>query len=198
MEKTLCPLCVRVVSLSDLTFHLTTSHGVVPQSAVNSLLLWVLTTSNFASNNNNNNNNNKNNENKVSKDSAKFQKPPPANGGNQFSQSFSVAHGPTHDATRGQFSDDASKRFPVTEREIALTGRQTLPAASVGLFAVVDAQPSERVDFVKRPFDGRTAACNSFVFTSFAQRRVAERHAVTGRTSLVRDATFADAVQVGC
>jgi hypothetical protein len=84
MENTLCPLCVRVVSLADLTFHLTTSHGVVPQSAVNSLLLWVLTTSNFASNNNNNNNNNKNNENKVNKDSAKFQKPPPANGGNQF------------------------------------------------------------------------------------------------------------------
>ena len=34
-----------------------TSHGVVPQSAVNALLLWVLTTNNFAMNNNNNNNN---------------------------------------------------------------------------------------------------------------------------------------------
>jgi hypothetical protein len=63
LDNTLCPLCVRVVSLVDLTLHLATSHGVVPQSAVNALLLWVLTTNNFVNNNNSNNdklsNNNK-------------------------------------------------------------------------------------------------------------------------------------------
>merc|ERR1719150_912012 len=38
------------VPLMDLTVHLASHHGLVPQSAVNSLLLWVLTTNTFALN----------------------------------------------------------------------------------------------------------------------------------------------------
>ena len=34
----------------DLTVHLASQHGLVPQSAVNALLLWVLTSNTFALN----------------------------------------------------------------------------------------------------------------------------------------------------
>ncbi|XP_040572015.1 uncharacterized protein [Lepeophtheirus salmonis] len=50
-----CPLCLTSISLLDLSDHLMTIHGLVPQTAVNSLILWVLT--NFQKQIKNNNNN---------------------------------------------------------------------------------------------------------------------------------------------
>jgi len=45
-----CPLCMTCVPIMDLTVHLASQHGLVPQSAVNALLLWVLTSNTFALN----------------------------------------------------------------------------------------------------------------------------------------------------
>ena len=45
-----CPLCMTPVPIMDLTVHLATQHGLVPQTAVNALLLWVLTSNTFALN----------------------------------------------------------------------------------------------------------------------------------------------------
>ena len=45
-----CPLCMTSVPIMDLTVHLASQHGLVPQSAVNALLLWVLTSNTFALN----------------------------------------------------------------------------------------------------------------------------------------------------
>ena len=45
-----CPLCMTAVPIMDLTVHLASQHGLVPQSAVNALLLWVLTSNTFALN----------------------------------------------------------------------------------------------------------------------------------------------------
>ena len=45
-----CPLCMSCVPIMDLTVHLASQHGLVPQSAVNALLLWVLTSNTFALN----------------------------------------------------------------------------------------------------------------------------------------------------
>merc|ERR1719350_1564145 len=45
-----CPLCMTSVPIMDLTVHLATQHGLVPQTAVNALLLWVLTSNTFALN----------------------------------------------------------------------------------------------------------------------------------------------------
>merc|ERR1719189_2917475 len=45
-----CPLCMSLVPIMDLTVHLASQHGLVPQSAVNALLLWVLTSNTFALN----------------------------------------------------------------------------------------------------------------------------------------------------
>ena len=45
-----CPLCMSCVPIMDLTVHLASHHGLVPQSAVNALLLWVLTSNTFALN----------------------------------------------------------------------------------------------------------------------------------------------------
>merc|ERR1719150_275136 len=45
-----CPLCMTPVPIMDLTVHLASQHGLVPQSAVNALLLWVLTSNTFALN----------------------------------------------------------------------------------------------------------------------------------------------------
>ena len=47
-----CPLCMTNVPIMDLTVHLASQHGLVPQSAVNALLLWVLTSNTFALNDN--------------------------------------------------------------------------------------------------------------------------------------------------
>ena len=47
-----CPLCMTSVPIMDLTVHLASQHGLVPQSAVNALLLWVLTSNTFALNDN--------------------------------------------------------------------------------------------------------------------------------------------------
>jgi len=47
-----CPLCMNCVPIMDLTVHLASQHGLVPQSAVNALLLWVLTSNTFALNEN--------------------------------------------------------------------------------------------------------------------------------------------------
>ena len=80
MDSTLCPLCVRVVPLPELPSHLTANHSVMPQSSINSLLLWVLTI-----NNNLTNISNKNNENiglnKANKDGDKLNKLPTNGGG---------------------------------------------------------------------------------------------------------------------
>eukprot|EP00096_Caligus_rogercresseyi_P012119 TRINITY_DN4991_c0_g1_i1.p1 TRINITY_DN4991_c0_g1~~TRINITY_DN4991_c0_g1_i1.p1 ORF type:complete len:1104 (+),score=295.55 TRINITY_DN4991_c0_g1_i1:143-3454(+) len=38
-----CPLCLASIPLLDLSDHLISLHGLVPQTAVNSLVLWVLT-----------------------------------------------------------------------------------------------------------------------------------------------------------
>merc|ERR1719322_1033168 len=45
-----CPLCMTPVPIMDLTVHLASQHGLVPQSAVNALLLWILTSNTFALN----------------------------------------------------------------------------------------------------------------------------------------------------
>ena len=45
-----CPLCMSTVPIMDLTVHLASQHGLVPQAAVNALLLWVLTSNTFALN----------------------------------------------------------------------------------------------------------------------------------------------------
>ncbi|XP_023338897.1 uncharacterized protein LOC111709457 isoform X2 [Eurytemora carolleeae] len=45
-----CPLCMALVPIMDLTVHLASQHGLVPQTAVNALLLWVLTSNTFSLN----------------------------------------------------------------------------------------------------------------------------------------------------
>jgi len=45
-----CPLCMTVVPIMDLTVHLASQHGLVPQTAVNGLLLWVLSSNTFSLN----------------------------------------------------------------------------------------------------------------------------------------------------
>ena len=51
LSDTSCPLCQGPVPVTDMTLHLATVHAITPQSAVNAILLWVLT-SNTADNNN--------------------------------------------------------------------------------------------------------------------------------------------------
>eukprot|EP00095_Tigriopus_kingsejongensis_P001763 snap_masked-scaffold183_size276960-processed-gene-1.19 protein:Tk01763 transcript:snap_masked-scaffold183_size276960-processed-gene-1.19-mRNA-1 annotation:"hypothetical protein T265_04347" len=48
LNDTACPMCMGIVPLLDLGIHLASAHGMLPQVAINSILLWVLTSSTLA------------------------------------------------------------------------------------------------------------------------------------------------------
>ncbi|TRY61788.1 hypothetical protein TCAL_14958 [Tigriopus californicus] len=50
LVDTTCPLCLGMVPVLDLANHLANAHGLVPQAAVNSILLWVLSSSTLSLN----------------------------------------------------------------------------------------------------------------------------------------------------
>jgi len=125
-----CPLCMTCVPIMDLTVHLASQHGLVPQSAVNALLLWVLTSNTFALN-----------ETAQASLKAKF-KGQQANSGHS-SPKIKAMPVPTSTPSQSQNSKPRTIPFPtMTSSPIVKPGTPTPGAIAQGAVPKQDSEPT--------------------------------------------------------